>query len=156
MESNNITNKSDNEQTTTAQDVFINETSVTEKYAKILVIDDVESITMKVKIILERNGYEVITANDGQQGLEKAKSEQPDLIILDLMLPRVNGYKVCALLKRDSKYSKIPIILFTAKTREEDMKLGEEVGADAYLTKPFDPELLLSKVGELVKVKCPL
>jgi DNA-binding response OmpR family regulator len=67
------------------------------------------------------------------------------------MLPKINGYKVCGLLKRDTKYAKIPIILFTAKTQEKDMKLGEEVGADAYLTKPFEPEVLLEKIKELIK-----
>ena len=118
---------------------------------RILVVDDVESIVMSVKMFLERHRYEVITANDGQEGLEKARIEQPDLIILDLMLPRMHGYKVCGLLKKDTRYTKTPIILFTAKTQEEDVKLGQEVGADAYLTKPFEPEILLAKIEELLK-----
>lgn len=118
---------------------------------RILIVDDVESIVMSVKTFLERHRYEVITANDGQEGLEKAKTEQPDLIILDLMLPRMHGYKVCGLLKKDTRYAKTPIILFTAKAQEKDVKLGQEVGADAYLTKPFEPEVLLSKIIELIK-----
>ena len=118
---------------------------------RILIIDDVESIVMSVKMFLERHRYEVITANDGQEGFEKAKTEQPDLIILDLMLSKMHGYKVCGLLKKDTRYAKTPIILFTAKAQEEDVKLGQEVGADAYLTKPFEPELLLSKIIELIK-----
>ena len=80
---------------------------------KILVVDDVESIVMTVKMFLERHCYEVITANDGQEGLEKARTEEPDLIILDLMLPKMDGYKVCGLLKKDTRYAKTPIILFT-------------------------------------------
>jgi CheY-like chemotaxis protein len=118
---------------------------------RILVVDDVKSIAMSVKMFLERHHYEVITANDGQEGFEKAKTEKPDLIILDLMLPRMHGYKVCGLLKRDTRYAKTPIILFTAKAQEEDVKLGQEVGADAYMIKPFEPEILLAKIKELLK-----
>ena len=118
---------------------------------RILVVDDTEDVVKVVKMYLEHHDYEVITTNDGQEGLEKAKTEKPDLIVLDLMLPRMNGYKVCGLLKRDTRYAKIPIILFTAKTQEKDIKLGEEVGADAYITKPFEPEVLLSKIEELIK-----
>ena len=122
-----------------------------EKDAKrILIVDDVESIVMTVKMFLERHHYEVITANNGQEGLEKAKTEKPDLIILDLMLPRMHGYKVCGLLKKDVRYAKIPIILFTEKAKEEDIKLGEEVGADAYINKPFEPQVMLSKIKELI------
>lgn len=117
---------------------------------KILIVDDEDGIVKLVKMYLEYNHYEVITASDGQEGLDKAKTGEPDLIILDLMLPKINGYKVCGLLKKDSRYAKIPVILFTAKTQEKDMKLGQEVGADAYLTKPFEPEILLSKIKELI------
>jgi len=126
-------------------------TKVEEDTKRILIVDDTEEIIKLVKMYLEYHHYEVITAYDGQEGLEKAKTNRPDLIILDLMLPKINGYKVCGLLKRDTKYAKIPIILFTAKTQEKDMKLGEEVGADAYLTKPFEPEVLLAKIKELIK-----
>jgi len=68
-----------------------------------------------------------------------------------LMLPKMNGYKVCGLLKKDTRYAKTPVILFTAKAQEEDVKLGKEVGADAYITKPFESEILLSKIKELIK-----
>jgi len=117
---------------------------------KILIVDDEEGIVKVVKMYLEHHDYEVITASEGQEGLEKAKTEKPDLIVLDLMLPRINGYKVCGLLKKDTRYAKIPIILFTAKTQEKDMKLGQEVGADAYIIKPFEPEILLSKIKEFI------
>lgn len=126
-------------------------TQAEEDIKRILIVDDTQDIVGLVKMYLEHHRYEVITAYDGQDGLAKAKTEKPDLIILDLMLPKINGYKICGLLKRDTKYAKIPIILFTAKTQEKDIKLGQEVGADAYLTKPFEPEVLLSKIKELIK-----
>ncbi len=100
---------------------------------------------------LRYKGYEVITANDGQEGLDKAKTEKPDLIVLDLMLPRINGYKVCGLLKKDTRYAKIPVILFSAKANAEDIELGKKVGADAYITKPYERDALLSKIEELIK-----
>ena len=118
---------------------------------RILIVDDEEGIVKMVKMYLEHHHYEVITANDGQEGLDKAKVDKPDLIVLDLMLPRMNGYKVCGLLKKDTRYAKIPIILFSAKSQEKDIKLGREVGADAYLTKPFEPDVLLAKIKELIK-----
>jgi len=126
------------------------EQKTTQGTKKILIVDDEDGIVKLVKMYLEYNHYEVITAGDGQEGLDKAKSDGPDLIILDLMLPKINGYKVCGLLKKDSRYAKIPIILFTAKAQEKDIKLGEEVGADAYIIKPFEPEILLSKIKELI------
>ena len=118
---------------------------------RILVVDDEAILVDMVRMRLEANDFEVISAGDGQAGLEKAKKEKPDLIILDLMMPKMDGYKVCALLKKDARYSKIPILIFTAKAQEEDRKMGEEVGADAYITKPFDPETLLSKIKGLLK-----
>ena len=118
---------------------------------KILIVDDEEGIVKLVKMYLEHHRYEVITANDGQEGLEKAKTEKPDLIVLDLMLPKMNGYKVCGLLKKDTRYAKIPVVMFTAKAQEKDVKLGQEVGADAYITKPYESEVLLAKIKELLK-----
>jgi len=118
---------------------------------KILVVDDEPDIVTVIGKSLKDNGYEVIAAYNGQEALEKAKTEKPDLILLDLMLPIMDGYKVCGLLKNDTRYSKIPIILFTAKAQEKDIKLGEKVGADAYITKPFEPEVLFSKIKELIK-----
>lgn len=117
---------------------------------RILVVDDTEDVVRVVKMYLEHHGYEVITAGDGRKGLEKARDEKPDLVVLDLMLPKMDGYKVCGLLKRDTRYAKTPVILFTARTQEKDVRLGQEVGADAYITKPFEPEVLLSKITELL------
>ena len=118
---------------------------------KILVVDDEKDLVATLAYRLEANGYEVIKANDGQEGLDKAKSEKPDLIVLDLMLPKIDGYKVCRILKFDEKYKHIPIILFTARAQESDIKLGQEVGVDVYLAKPFEPDILLSKIAELLE-----
>jgi len=118
---------------------------------RILLVDDEKDLVETVAFRLEATGYEVIKAYDGQEALDKAKKEKPNLIILDLMLPKMDGYKVCRLLKFDEKYKSIPIILFTARAQEEDKKLGEQVGADAYITKPFEPEALLGKIKELIK-----
>jgi DNA-binding response OmpR family regulator len=118
---------------------------------RILVIEDEEAMVDLVKMRLEANGYEVITAYDGQEGLDKARKLEPDLIILDLMLPKMDGYKVCGLLKADTRYSKTPVIMFTAKVQEDDVKLGKEVGADAYITKPFEPQTLLGEIEALLQ-----
>ena len=118
---------------------------------RILVVDDEKDLVVMISTALKHKGYEVITANDGQEGLEKAKTENPDLIVLDLMLPRINGYKGCGLLKKDTRYAKIPIILLTAKANAEDIELGKKVGADAYITKPYERETLISKIEELIK-----
>lgn len=118
---------------------------------KILIVDDEPNIILLVGTRLKANGYEVISASDGQAGLEKAQKESPDLIILDLMLPKMDGYKVCGFLKRDYRYAKIPVIMFTAKAQDEDKRLAEEMGADAYLVKPFKPEELLAQIQALLK-----
>ena len=118
---------------------------------KILIVDDEVDLVETLSFRLEANNYEVIKANDGQEGLDKARKENPDLIILDLMLPKLDGYKVCRMLKFEDKYSKIPIILFSARAQETDKKTGAEVGADAYITKPFEPAVLLDKIAELLK-----
>ena len=117
---------------------------------RILLVDDEVQLVTMVQMRLEANGYEVVTASNGQEGLDKAKSENPDLIMMDVMMPKMDGYKVCGLLKNDTRYSKIPIILFTARAQQDDKELGGEVGADAYITKPFEPPVLLAKIKELL------
>ena len=118
---------------------------------KILVVDDEIQLIELVQTRLEANGYEVITANDGEEGLEKAKSEEPDLILLDVMMPKMDGYKVCGLLKNDEQYRTIPVILFTGKAQEDFEDVGKKAGADAFITKPFEPPVLLAKIEELLK-----
>ncbi|MBU1125223.1 MAG: response regulator [Candidatus Omnitrophica bacterium] len=118
---------------------------------RILVVDDEFDLVEMVKLRLEANDFQVLTAYDGNEGLEKARAEKPDLIILDLMLPKIDGYRVCRMLKFDEKYKQIPILMFTARAQESDKKLGEEVGADDYLIKPFEPQVLLDKIKQLIK-----
>ena len=118
---------------------------------KILIVDDEEDLVMMLKMRLEAAGYQTVAAHDGQAALEATRKEKPDLIILDLMLPKIDGYKVCRLLKFDEKYKNIPIIMFSARAQDADKELGEEVGANAYITKPFEPQVLLAKIHELLK-----
>ncbi len=117
---------------------------------RILLVDDEEDLRKMLRFRLEATNYDVIEAADGQEGLNKARSERPDLIILDLMLPKIDGFKVCRMLKFDEKYKAIPIVMFTARAQKQDQELGKEMGADAYVTKPFDPEILLGKIKELI------
>lgn len=121
-----------------------------DKKAKILLVDDEPSIVKMVGKRLEVEGFDVLVAMDGQDGLDKARAEIPDLIVLDLMLPRLNGYEVCTMLKQDGRYQKIPIVLFTAKTQEKDEKLGMECGANGYIRKPFRAQELVGKIRELL------
>jgi DNA-binding response OmpR family regulator len=121
--------------------------------ARILAVDDSPTILEMIKAILIAGGYDVITAADGQEALSAARAEKPDLILLDVMLPKLDGYRVCRLLKFDQNYKHIPIIMLTAKTEEQSMATGLRTGADQYLTKPIEPERLLSAVAdELGKV----
>ncbi len=118
---------------------------------KILLVDDEEDLRKMLKFRLEAVGYDVKEAADGQEGLDKARSTWPDLVILDLMLPKIDGYKVCRMLKFDEKHKHKPIIMFTARAQEKDKMIGKEMGADAYITKPFEPEALVGKIKELLK-----
>lgn len=119
--------------------------------AKLLIVDDEKQLVEMVQMRLEANGYEVLTASDGQEGLQMAKTEKPDLIMLDVMMPKMDGYKVCGLLKNDARYKNIPIILFSARAQQQDADVAKEAGADAYVTKPFEPPVLLAKIKELLK-----
>ena len=117
---------------------------------KILIIEDEAAMSEAIKLRLEANGYSVITALDGQEGLSKARTENPQLIILDIMLPKLDGFHICRMLKFDEKYSKIPIIMLTARSQQKDIEQGTEMGADAYMTKPFKSEALLEKIKSLL------
>lgn len=110
---------------------------------KILVVDDDTKIVELVKLYLEREGYGVATANDGLQALRLARENHPDLIVLDLMLPGMDGLQVCSTLRAESP---VPIILLTAKTTEQDRITGLDLGADDYVTKPFSPKELVARI----------
>lgn len=116
---------------------------------KVLIIEDQEHIANAEKLILE-TVYSVKVARDGQSGLEIARSFDPDAIVLDLMLPKRGGYDVCFHLRQDEKMKKIKILMVTAKNETVDQQKGMLVGADDYLTKPFEPSELLSRVNKLL------
>ena len=122
---------------------------------RILLVDDEPSIVKMVGKRLEIEGFDVLVAVDGQEGLAKAQQDGPDLIILDLMLPKLNGYEVCTMLKQDTRYQQIPIVLFTAKAQDKDEKLGMECGANAYVRKPFRAQELLEKIRALLAPSTP-
>ena len=118
---------------------------------KVLIVDDEQDIVESLKFVLEAEGYECFTAFNGEDGLKSAKEILPDLIILDIMMPKMNGYKISRLLKFDTKYKDIPIIMLTARSQEEDKLIGEETGTDEYITKPFELDFVVGKVNEYLK-----
>jgi len=118
---------------------------------KILVVDDEPDAVDLVQFNLSNAGYDVVTAADGQEALQKARACSPSLILLDVMLPEVDGLEVCKLLRRDPATSEIPIIMLTAKAAEIDRVLGLELGADDYVTKPFSPRELVLRVKNLLR-----
>ncbi len=117
---------------------------------KILVVDDEIRVVTVIQKRLESAGYDVITAMDGNEALMKARTETPDLILLDLILPKLNGYQVCAILKRDKLFKQVPILMLTARSQERDVDEGMRVGADAYMIKPFKNEILLDQIERLL------
>lgn len=120
---------------------------------KIVLVDDEESIQELVRYNLERNGYEVTCVATGEEALDAVRSVRPDLVILDLMLPGIDGFEVCRIFKEDSKTEHIPIIMITAKGEESDVVTGLELGAEDYIVKPFSPRVLLARVRTVLRRK---
>ncbi len=121
--------------------------------AKILIVDDEAHIRMLIEQTLEEledEGVEFLTAENGEKALAIIKEEQPALVFLDVMMPKMNGMEVCRLVKKDLALSNVYIVLLTAKGQELDRQKGQEVGADVYMTKPFDPETILNKAREVL------
>ncbi|HEU5311274.1 MAG TPA: response regulator, partial [Candidatus Eisenbacteria bacterium] len=117
---------------------------------KVLVVDDEIYIVHILDFSLGMEGYEVITALDGEQALERMKSERPDLVVLDIMMPKLDGYEVCKAIKSNPSTKQTPVILLSAKGRNVDQKLGFDVGADDYITKPFSPRKLVERINQLL------
>ena len=118
---------------------------------KILIVDDEIDIVETLKFILEDAGYQCYCAFDGVEGLNLAREIMPDLMILDVMMPKINGYKISRLLKYDNKYKNIPIMMVTARSQDEDKLIGEETGVNEYITKPFEIDYVVKKVNEYLK-----
>ncbi len=116
----------------------------------ILLVDDEPDLLEGLSIRLKASGYKVVTAADGLEALKKARSLGPDLILLDLMLPKMDGYKVSRLLKFDGRYSRIPILILSARGQDLDKELATSAGADDYLVKPFSSEELLTRINKLL------
>ena len=119
--------------------------------ANVLLVDDDPVILKLLQVNFEMEGFKVSTANDGVEGLEKARAERPDIVLLDIMMPRMDGLEVTKALKGDPETKDIPIILLSAKAQASDVQAGKDMGADDYLTKPFDPLELLERVGQLLE-----
>lgn len=118
---------------------------------KVLVCDDERHIVRLIQVNLEKEGYQVVTAYDGKEGLEKVKSEKPDLLVLDVMMPYMDGFEVLKNLRRDTETESLPVIMLTAKAQDKDVFEGYHYGADMYLTKPFNPRELISFVKRIVQ-----
>lgn len=118
---------------------------------RILVVDDEEDILELIRYNLAREGYEVVTVLTGEDALEATRSQQPDLIVLDLMLPGMDGLDVCKALRRHQKTADIPIVMVTAKGEEPDIVAGLELGADDYIAKPFSPRVLVARVRAVLR-----
>lgn len=118
---------------------------------KILAVDDERHIVRLVQVNLERAGYEVVTAFDGKDALEKVANEQPDLVVLDVMMPYMDGFEVLQNLRKNPSTRELPVIMLTAKAQDADVFRGWQSGVDCYLTKPFNPMELISFVKRIFK-----
>ena len=122
-----------------------------ENSKKILIVEDEREILDLVKLYLEKEGYRTVAATDGAEGLRLARGEHPNLIVLDLMLPEIDGLEVCKKLRLNPQTAMLPIIMLTAKSEESDTVVGLELGADDYITKPFSPRNLVARVKALLR-----
>ncbi len=118
---------------------------------KILAVDDEKHIVRLVQINLQKEGYEVITANNGQEALDKIAAEKPDMVIMDVMMPQMDGFEALKILKSKPETATLPVIMLTAKAQDADVFEGWKSGADLYLTKPFNPSELMSFVKRILR-----
>ncbi len=113
---------------------------------RILIVDDEADLLAVLRFGLEAEGFEVIHASDGEEALKRAREGHPDLMVLDLMLPKLDGYKVCRALKFDERYRTLPIIILSARSSEQDKQLALSMGADAFVTKPYEMRDLVTRI----------
>jgi len=118
---------------------------------KILIVEDEKDIVKMLEYNLKKEGYRTFSVHDGEDAIDSANRERPDLILLDLMLPEMDGFEVCKALKKESKTASIPIIMLTAKSQESDKVVGLELGADDYVTKPFSPRELIARIKAVLR-----
>ena len=117
---------------------------------KILIADDEPNIVISLEFLMQQTGYAVATARDGEDAMKKIASFQPDLVLLDIMLPKLNGFEVCQKVRENSEWSRIKIVMLSAKGREIEVSKGIALGADAYVTKPFSTKDLIAQVQRLL------
>ncbi len=117
----------------------------------ILVIDDERDLVDLLAMRLEIDGFTIMKAFNGKEALSKLKEKKPDIILLDIMMPEMNGYEVCQEIKNDSQYKNIPVIILTAKVRKEDQERGRQVGSDDFIAKPYEYSELIEKIQKFIK-----
>ena len=117
---------------------------------RILIVDDEPNIVLSLEFLMKKNGYEVETATDGDQAIAAAEQQKPDLMLLDVMMPRKDGYQVCQLLRGRDEFNDVRIVMLTAKGRDVEREKGLSLGADDYITKPFSTQDVVDKVSELL------
>ncbi|MCB1857901.1 MAG: response regulator [Gammaproteobacteria bacterium] len=117
---------------------------------KILIVDDEQNIAISVEFLMKREGFEVTVARDGEEGLERIRADRPDLVLLDVMMPKLNGFQVCEAVRSDPELAEVRIVMLTAKGREAEINKGMSLGADAYIPKPFATSDLVAKVKALL------
>lgn len=117
----------------------------------ILIVDDEKNIAISVDYLLRREGYEVSVAHDGEEGLQLIRNSPPDLVLLDIMMPKLNGFQVCEAIRQDPALADVRIVMLTAKGRDAEKEKGLALGADAYITKPFSTRELVSRVKALLE-----
>jgi len=120
---------------------------------KVLIVEDDPGVLRATSYILEKEGYEVLIAQNGLEGLKKAREDSPDLLILDVMLPGIDGFEICHSLRGEPQTADLPIVMFSAKGQASDIATGMKMGADDYLTKPVDRTVLLDKVAGLLAAR---
>jgi DNA-binding response OmpR family regulator len=119
---------------------------------RILVVDDEPDLIAVLRMGLQMEGFEVLEAADGAEGLRRAREEKPDLLVLDLMLPKMDGYQVCRSLKFDSRYKSLPILILSARPGDQDKRLAIEMGADDFIRKPYDLKDLVARIRVKLKL----
>ena len=117
---------------------------------KILIADDEQNIVISLEFLMKREGFEVLVANDGEEAIRRIRADQPDLVLLDVMMPKKSGFEVCQEVKSDPALGAVRILMLTAKGREMEITKGLAMGADAYMTKPFSTRELVTKVKSLL------
>ena len=121
-------------------------------HKKVLIADDEQNIVISIEFLMKREGFQVLIARDGEEALNKVMTEHPDLILLDVMMPKKNGYEVCQSIKSDPTLAGTKVLMLTAKGRDTEVAKGLAIGADAYMTKPFSTRDLVAKAKELLSI----